>query len=347
MIGPCTTSCRGANESHLNWNVANGSVPRQPAKIMVGSRGKICHIHTQQMHYLYNQQYRNSLPTFFNIRGDLGMYTPFGWCIALEYIPLQNRTKLNETAERGIIVGLEQGKLCYPVYVPRKKGIILTRDVSFVEEPDDHLTVNEIDTFPNFNNSNPKHLNFTNESTTREGGRPRKPKNGDCVIQEENKALNDNFVSSTFNPQLSSTTQIPTENTKTTVRRQNLSSLIPSNQHSFRRQSPITIKHLTTPAICGSWKGLLQDGLVTLLQDSSVKTNAMNDKGVGGVGKNTIIGQNVGDLGSTTTIYQPKEVTSLQEDKDIKLSNNKSTCDAVQNSETVTWDAVEPETYNE
>lgn len=74
------------------------------------------------------------------------------------YIPLHNRTKLDETAERGILVGPEEGTLCYQVNVPSKKGVILTCDVTFIEEPVDHLTADDIDSFRNFNNSNPKIL---------------------------------------------------------------------------------------------------------------------------------------------------------------------------------------------
>lgn len=45
---------------------------------------------------------------FFNRGGYLSLYKPFG-CTALIFVPLQNRTKLDETSERGVLVGMDEG----------------------------------------------------------------------------------------------------------------------------------------------------------------------------------------------------------------------------------------------
>lgn len=62
---------------------------------------------------------------------------------ALVYIPLQNRTKLDVTSERVIMVGLKEGDMCSQIYCHSKKEIIHASDVNFIEEYDEQLNGDE------------------------------------------------------------------------------------------------------------------------------------------------------------------------------------------------------------
>lgn len=60
---------------------------------------------------------------FFNTEVDLKVVKPFV-CVELVNIPLENLTKLDITAERGILVGLAEGLLSYRLYCGAKKRIV-------------------------------------------------------------------------------------------------------------------------------------------------------------------------------------------------------------------------------
>ena len=77
------------------------------------------------------------LEGFFNRDGGLRIFKLFG-CTALMYVPLKNRTKLEETAERGIH---------YQIYCPGRKGILLTCDGTFIDEDGDQLIIEGNDSF--------------------------------------------------------------------------------------------------------------------------------------------------------------------------------------------------------
>lgn len=57
------------------------------------------------------------------------------------YIPLQDRTKINVTSERGFLVRKEEGSRCYKIYCNETQRIVSAREVTFIEEPDDKLLV--------------------------------------------------------------------------------------------------------------------------------------------------------------------------------------------------------------
>lgn len=56
---------------------------------------------------------------------------------------MQNRKKLDVTAEIGTLVGISEGTLCYKVYFHSKKNIVQTRYLTFIEEPGEHLFIDE------------------------------------------------------------------------------------------------------------------------------------------------------------------------------------------------------------
>lgn len=79
---------------------------------------------------------------FFNKEVDLKVFKPFGFT-ALVYIPLENRTKLDCTVERGFLVGVAEDLLCYKVYFTATKSTFHARDVTFIEEPYKKLFAND------------------------------------------------------------------------------------------------------------------------------------------------------------------------------------------------------------
>ena len=83
------------------------------------------------------------------------LFKSFG-CTALVYVPLQNRTKLDVTSERGIMVGLSEGDMCYQIYCSATNAIIQARDVTFIEDYDEQLYVDEERVELNENSFNPK-----------------------------------------------------------------------------------------------------------------------------------------------------------------------------------------------
>lgn len=78
----------------------------------------------------------------FSKESDLKVFRPFG-CTALIYIPLQNGTKRDVTAERGFVVGMAEVLLWYKVYCYATKSIVHARDVQFIEEPDEKLFIDD------------------------------------------------------------------------------------------------------------------------------------------------------------------------------------------------------------
>jgi hypothetical protein len=47
---------------------------------------------------------------------------------------LGRRTKLNPTADKGILVGYSEASKAYRIFVPARRKIIVCRDVQFQEE---------------------------------------------------------------------------------------------------------------------------------------------------------------------------------------------------------------------
>lgn len=72
---------------------------------------------------------------------NLKVFKAFG-SNALVYNPSEIRTKLDCTPERGFLVGLAEGLLCYKIYCAATKSSIRALDVTFISESDGKLFVN-------------------------------------------------------------------------------------------------------------------------------------------------------------------------------------------------------------
>jgi hypothetical protein len=55
-------------------------------------------------------------------------------CIVYCHIPVEKRTKLDPTTEKGIIVGYIETSKAYRVYIPSSKKTVECRDIKFEEE---------------------------------------------------------------------------------------------------------------------------------------------------------------------------------------------------------------------
>jgi hypothetical protein len=55
-------------------------------------------------------------------------------CVAYYHIPAEKRTKLDPTAEKGILVGYSETSKSYRIYNPTIRKIALHRDIKFEEE---------------------------------------------------------------------------------------------------------------------------------------------------------------------------------------------------------------------
>lgn len=78
----------------------------------------------------------------FHKEVDLKMFKRLGF-MALIYILLPNRTKLDVVMERGTLVRISEGSLCYQVCCHSTKHIVKVRNVTFIEDDEDQLIVNE------------------------------------------------------------------------------------------------------------------------------------------------------------------------------------------------------------
>jgi hypothetical protein len=50
------------------------------------------------------------------------------------HVPSEKRTKLDPTAEKGLLVGYSEASKAYKIYVPAHRKVIACRDVQFEEE---------------------------------------------------------------------------------------------------------------------------------------------------------------------------------------------------------------------
>jgi hypothetical protein len=50
------------------------------------------------------------------------------------HVPSEKRTKLDPTAEKGLLVGYSEASKAYRIFVPSRRKIIVCRDVQFEEE---------------------------------------------------------------------------------------------------------------------------------------------------------------------------------------------------------------------
>ena len=69
-------------------------------------------------------------------KADYSRFQVFG-AQAYVYVPDLLRTKLDMKAEKGMFVGLDEGRKCYKVYVQSKRRVLYSRDVTFLTDADD------------------------------------------------------------------------------------------------------------------------------------------------------------------------------------------------------------------
>lgn len=110
---------------------------------------------------------------FYNREADFKIFRPFR-CTEMIYIPLETRTKLDNTSENGIFVGIAEGSLYYKVYCEATKNIVHVRDVTFIEDTDERLFVRDssiVDLTTNWSSPQNPHPNIIKQK-----GRPKKTK---------------------------------------------------------------------------------------------------------------------------------------------------------------------------
>lgn len=110
---------------------------------MVGTRRIICDQNTKPMQnkHVFNNK-KTPYGRFFNKAADLKFFKPFGYK-AIIYIPIDNITKPETTADRGVSMGMSEGLLCYKIYCESTKSTVHSRDVTFIEEPGERSFSND------------------------------------------------------------------------------------------------------------------------------------------------------------------------------------------------------------
>lgn len=79
---------------------------------------------------------------FYHKHADLRVSKPLG-CTELIYFPMHNHTKLYDTAQRGTLAGMYERTISYKVYCLSKKNIVHNRVVTFIEEENEQLFIEE------------------------------------------------------------------------------------------------------------------------------------------------------------------------------------------------------------
>jgi hypothetical protein len=57
-------------------------------------------------------------------------------CLTYSHVPLEKRTKLDPTAQQGILVGYSKVSKAYWIYIPSQQRVVVSRDVRFEEGRD-------------------------------------------------------------------------------------------------------------------------------------------------------------------------------------------------------------------
>jgi hypothetical protein len=70
---------------------------------------------------------------FTGKRPEIGHIRIFG-CLVYCHVPTERRTKLEPTAEKGILVGYSETSKAYRVYIPALRRTVVRRDVRFEED---------------------------------------------------------------------------------------------------------------------------------------------------------------------------------------------------------------------
>ena len=70
---------------------------------------------------------------FSGKKPDVGHFRIFG-CLTYSYVPKENRTKLEPTADNEIFVGYSETSKYYQIYILAQRKVVFRRDVKFEEE---------------------------------------------------------------------------------------------------------------------------------------------------------------------------------------------------------------------
>ena len=62
--------------------------------------------------------------------GHLQIFGSMSYC----HIPSENRSKLDQTAKKGYLVGYSETSKAYRIYIPSSKKVVIRRDVKFMED---------------------------------------------------------------------------------------------------------------------------------------------------------------------------------------------------------------------
>jgi hypothetical protein len=70
---------------------------------------------------------------FTGRRPDVEHIRIFG-CLTFSHVPSERRTKLDPTAQQGILVGYSEVSKAYRIYIPPLRRVVVSRDVRFEED---------------------------------------------------------------------------------------------------------------------------------------------------------------------------------------------------------------------
>ena len=70
---------------------------------------------------------------FTGSKPEVSHFKIFG-SIAYCHVPDEKRKKLDQTAEKGYLVGYSENAKAYRIYIPENRKIVVRRDVKFMEE---------------------------------------------------------------------------------------------------------------------------------------------------------------------------------------------------------------------
>ena len=70
---------------------------------------------------------------FTGRRPDVEHIRIFG-CATFSHVPSERRTKLDPTAQQGILVGYSEVSKAYRIYIPPLRKVVVSRDVRFEED---------------------------------------------------------------------------------------------------------------------------------------------------------------------------------------------------------------------
>ena len=91
----------------------------------------VVYLHNRSPHRAVGS--RTPEEAFTGRRLDIGHLRMFG-CLTYSHVPSEKRTKLEPTAEKGILVGYNETTKGYQIYLPTQRKLVVRRDVRFKED---------------------------------------------------------------------------------------------------------------------------------------------------------------------------------------------------------------------